>query len=402
MFSKCLLGMFFVFVLVISFVSAAGNLEIGSLLLKVSMSKDDSKITKDITLTSAKGGVFNIKTQNLPNVNVSESTIKLNAGDSKSVSVIFDGISFDEGVYVGNVIFEGPGEMVALPVILEVESADLFFDANVEIPVNYNEVPSGSKLVANVKIFDLVSGKTQEGLGSSPLVIEYKIFSTDGNILSSETESIVVNGQANLAKTFSFPEGTSEGNYVLGVVIRYKSSIATSTNMFRIVTPGSSSLSFFRSIDPTLLVVLIVIVIFFAGLMFAFFYLIKDRDKLFGELRRYNELEMTKQQQLLNIQKQIIQQKLENSDVKDKEKVKKKVQKEIVHKVEALKVRQKNREKVLTKMKKEGASDDKINNQLNRWKKEGYNTMLLESKLGVLSTADMKKLVTKWKSSYST
>ena len=39
--------------------------------------------------------------------------------------------------------------------------------------------------------------------------------------------------------------------------------------------------------------------------------------------------------------------------------------------------------------------------KLEKWKKEGYNTPNLESKVGTLSTKEMKDIMSKWKKEYS-
>ncbi len=375
-----------------AFAIANHKIEIGSLLIKVTMNSGDGVVEKDFILSSASGGRFSISVDGLSGVELSKDSISLRQGEKSNASLRFSGKDAKEGVYVGSVIVEGEGEKVTLPIIFEVESKDVFFDANVDIPPHYSEIPAGSKMIADVKIFDLVSGATQKGLGPTPVILEYKVFSLDGTPLSSETESVVVNGQAQLTKTISFPKDVNEGTYVFAVVLKYKESTTSSTNLFRIVTPVSETGSFLKSLDWTFILILGVIVLFFFGLLFVFMYLVQDRDKLFLELRRYNELELTRQQQLLVAQEELAKKK---SPEKKEE-----IEKEINKKIKRLKEKHTKREQEFKKLKKDGNVNG-MKKRLEQWKRGGYNTFALESKLGSLSTDDMRKIMSKWKREYS-
>ena len=131
-----------------------------------------------------------------------------------------------------------------------------------------------------------------------------------------------------------------------------------------------------------------VIVIFFLGIIFLFIYLIRDRDKLVLELRRYNSLELRKQRELLLAQEKTI--------TKKKLGIRGEVRKEVKEKVNKLKSRHRQRIKEFRKLKKKGDTK-KMQRRLNEWKEAGYNTLVLESKLKGLHTGEMKNLMNKWK-----
>ena len=58
---------------------------------------------------------------------------------------ITPGSEVGSGIYVGNIAISDGREKQDIPVVLEVETEDVFFDINLEIPPNYKEIKKGEK-----------------------------------------------------------------------------------------------------------------------------------------------------------------------------------------------------------------------------------------------------------------
>jgi len=282
-------------------VSANPDLEISSLLLKVSL-KEGESVTKSFTVTSPEGSDYNLEVVSVPGVGLSENSFVLGEGEKKAIDVKFDGAGVGPAVYVGSIDISSLDEALSLPVILEVESKDIFFDANLDIPPVYTDIEPGGKVVAQVKIFDLTSGGgTSEGvddLGTVSVDLEYSVYDLQGNVLSSESERMVIDKQAQVTKTFSFPEKIDEGDYVMSVLVRYGSSVGISSQMFSISGLVMESPAPFSGFGSTTLV-FVLILAFTLGIVFLFVYILRDRDKFIADLRRYHSRELKTQKEFL-------------------------------------------------------------------------------------------------------
>jgi len=270
-------------------VSATPDFSVNSVLLKVSLRGEDL-VTKSITLSSSGPGDFSVTPISLQGVSISEQNFFVSETTSRNVDILFNSSGISPGVYVGHIEIKSGKDVTSIPVIFEVESSDLFFDANLDIPPAYKEVEQGSKIIVQVKIFDLTAGGgIQQGLGPTSVSIDYHVVDLNGKVISSESEDMVVNNQAQVTKTIAFPKQVAEGDYVLTAVVRYKSSIGVSSQKFFIIAGKRDSLFPFSYNDYGLLFVLGVLTFFFIGIVILFVYLIHDRDRLLLELRKYLE-----------------------------------------------------------------------------------------------------------------
>ncbi len=375
-------------VLLVLYNVSAASFETNNVLLKVSLQKG-AETTRVISVSSDTGGEFKIDTHDLRGVKVSNIDFVLGASEKGQVDVTFDSKSLEPGVYVGTITITGGKDISNIPVIFEVESASVFFDVNVDIPPQYNEVEPGGKLIAQVKIFDLTSGGTSDGLGATNVDMEYYLYGLDGQTLSSETESVVVNKQVSTTKPLTLPSDMKEGDYVFVAVVNYKGSVGVSTQLFAVAKKRFSLFDFggggvnygFISILGAFLFVFVVII-------FLFVYMIRDRDKMLIELKKYNISELRSQKNFLLAQEKILTGRKGVS--------KKEVRVEIKQKVVSLKKKQAQRWKEFKKLKKAGNRTEMMR-KLNSWKREGYNTVGIESKLKGLSVSDMKSIIGKWK-----
>ncbi|MBI2043764.1 hypothetical protein HYT24_00165 [Candidatus Pacearchaeota archaeon] len=370
------------------FLIQAQAIEVKSVLLKFSLHKGES-ITKNFSISSIDGGEIKLQLKGTTEgVRLMDNEVVLDSGEEKNVEISFDAETIKEGVYVGHIELTKGKELQIIPVIFEVESKDVFFDANLEIPVKYSEIMPGEKILVQLNVFDLNAG-TKRGLNSSSLDVEYTVHDLNGNNIISEHENFVVDGQVTVSKTMNFPKDIKEGQYVFSAVIKYRSSVGIASELFTI--SKTSSVNFNGLNFPDTGLILIFISFIFLTLILFFVYIIRDRDKMFLELRQYNNDELARQKELLNEQAKIVGLKSGVS--------KEKVKKEIKEKIEKIKKKQRQRVDEYRKLKKD-LTPAQMKAKLEEWKRKGYNTTLMELKLRNLSTNEMKSIMQKWKEKY--
>lgn len=364
-------------------------LEASSVLLKVSLKQGDSS-TRVISLSSDEGGEAGLEIINVRGVTVSEESFILNAGERKQVQVTFDSKGLDAGVYVGSIIINSGKDVSVIPVIFEVESVNNFFDINLDIPPQYTDIAPGEKFIAQVKVFDLTSGGTSEGLGATNVDTEYYLFDLEGKILSSETESIVVDKQARITKTLTIPEDIEEGDYVFVSLVKHKEKIAGSTQLFSVSEKDAGGLFNISAgnFDFGFVFISGIFIFIFLSVIGFFIFMVRDRDKLLIELRKYNSLELRRQKELLLVQERLLSSRKEIS--------RKVVRREVKEKIKKLKVKHKERIREFKRLRKIGNKTAMIR-KLEQWKNEGYNTLGLESKLKEMDLSEMKKIMSKWR-----
>ncbi|MBI5803540.1 hypothetical protein HY448_02540 [Candidatus Pacearchaeota archaeon] len=384
----------FVFIFVVLlfslFAVSADVIDTKSILLKFSLQKGSS-ITKNLSISSPVGGEINLMLKGIDGgVILSENQLVLDKDEEKNIEVFFDTKQLTEGVYVGHIEASSNKEVKIIPVIFEVESKDVFFDSNIEIPVKYSEISPGGKLVIQFNIFDLVSsGKNK--LNSTSVDVEYTVHDINGNRVISEHETIVVNRQISITKAMVFPPNIETGQYVFSLVVTYKSSVGITSELFTISDKPIFGIA--NAVDgfSGMNVVLFFIAFIFVSLILFFIYIIRDRDKMFLELRTYNNSEMERQRYFLNEQAKIL--------INQKGKNKSEVKEQIDEKINKIKEKQKQRVAELRELKKNG-DIERMKKKLDEWKNKGYNTTLMEYKLKSLSTEDMKEIMSKWKEKY--
>jgi hypothetical protein len=361
--------------------SITGNIiredfEVDSLLLKVSLSEGEI-VEKEIKISGISDSDLTLSVENLQGVSLSERDLFLMNGESKKIPVSFDARDLSAGVYVGKLLISSGLDSASVPVIFEVESEDVFFDLNLDVSNKYSNVRPGDDFVVSLRIYDLAN------LGTSKADLEYYVRSIDGDLIVSESDSIVVSDESSISKTIALPMDIVEGTYVFSSVIKYKSSLGASSRFFDVSNKRFED-SGFGSLDVNLSFVLIIILVLF--LMGLIIYLLRGRDEMMVELRKYNSSELQKQKYILSSQAEVLGSK-EDFDRSE-------VDKEIKAKVKELKKKQKERVSSFKSLSKKG--DKKaMKKQLNEWKKKGYYTSFLEHKLRGLSNLEMKKIIGK-------
>ena len=99
----------------------------------------------------------------------------------------------------------------------------------IEISLLLRDIFPGEELQAKVNLFNL--GKAEK----VNVDMEYLIKDMQGNEILTERESVIVEKELELSKTFKLPENIVEGEYLLYVKAEYENKIASSSVFFRVV-----------------------------------------------------------------------------------------------------------------------------------------------------------------------
>ncbi len=397
-------AVFFAVMIIISLqYASAASAELSDFVLKASV-KQGERLTKNLKVGGSESGEFNLRVVSAQGVKLKERTFSLEENQEKNVEVIFDAVGVGTGVYIGVIEIIGPEDALNVPVIFEVESEDVFFDVNIDIPPVYIEITPGAKLVYQAKIFDLTAGGgLQEGLGPVTIDIEYIVSGLDGSVLLTKNEQQIVDKQSQITNTISFPEEVARGAYVLSAIAKYKTSVGISSQTFEIRDEEKSGGLGINFSDYTILIVIGFAMILFFFVIFLFVYLLRERDKVLVELRKYNTEEIRQVRELLKEQQEILRERRPAAGRMPKSAViDSLVKKEVDEKISKLKKKQAERIEQVRKLSKQGLSADEMKRKLEQWKKQGYNISPAEYKIKKLSTHEMKEVLKRWKKKYRT
>ena len=364
-------------------------LDVDSALVKVSI-KEGGSVSDFFSISSEEDESVVLEVVHLEGVALGESSLVIGAGEKKEVGLNFNSEGLSPGVYFGYVSVFSKEDSFKLPIVFEIESSDLFFDGDLEISPFYSKVAPGEEVFTTLKIFDITFGG--DSLGPSPIDLKYFLYSLEGVKILSTEESIVVDGDLSLSSSVSLPDDLEEGDYLFGALIVYGNSVGVSSELIEVKKRGRDFFGFFEGNNFSFLLVILMILILFLGMIFFFIYILHDRDRLFLQLRKHNALELKEQNELFREQRRFLKMKKFSKD---------EVEKEISEKVKKLKEIQNNRVREFKKIKnsKKGskkASYGEMQRKLKNWKLNGYNTVLLESKLKKVPISEMKKMMAKW------
>lgn len=167
---------------------------------------------------------------NLKNfLKIEESTITLNPGESKLVSLDFF-VREDTlpGMYLGKIILN-PGTKVLEKVIiigLEVVTKNPLFDVRIYVPEKYLQVMPGEEIYYSVEIFNL--GEIEEEVD---IEVEYSLLNEQGNTITSHHESMAVRTKLSYIRNKEIPNHLPFGNYVIYLKVKYAGQISSTSQM---------------------------------------------------------------------------------------------------------------------------------------------------------------------------
>ena len=285
-----------------------------------------------------------------------------------------------DGIYVGSMKILSDKNTKIIPAIIEIESKDVLFDSNLEI-YPAGAISPGEEINAEIKIFDL------SRVGKSNVLLKYFVRDFEGTEIFAEEESIIVDNQVLITKPISLPDDIREKEYVIGVVLKYKNAVGTSSASFSV-----SKEKWFA--DTNTLYMLAAMAFVFLLFLISIFYSMYSRDKLLKEIRKQYKKELRKQEVCLSRKEKEVSRKLKTSQEK-------KVAKELFYKVrrkrkEELEKIKKQRVEKIKKLRKRKRKD-LIKKQIMQWEKQGYDTSVLERKIKVPTEEDIRRRIRIWK-----
>jgi hypothetical protein len=157
---------------------------------------------------------------------ISDKVFSLFPGDSKILNIdVMTGLKY--GIYSGEIVIIASGVEKSIPVVLEVVSKKILFDAKIDMPIEYKEIFPGDDLKAQVTLFNIMGG-------TADVLINYLIKDMNGYVLHEESETFAVEDQVSYVKEFDTDENWITGNYLVAIEMRYGNSYAVSSEMFRL------------------------------------------------------------------------------------------------------------------------------------------------------------------------
>jgi len=328
--------------------------EVDDVLIKISM-EENTSLSREILISSYSELDFEIKS-NVDFLSIGEQEFVLNSGEKKTVNLLFKIDGIEPGVYLGKMIVSGGEEDLEIPIVVEIETEEILFDSNLNIPVEYSIVYPGDSLVVENLVFNL------ENIGSKNIKIDYFIKDFNGKTIASASENLAVESNIPLTKVFPLSKDLSVGDYIVITMIKYENSIGTSTYLFKI---ANKNLEYYFSGDNFymwVVFILLLIVILFV------LYNMNQKDKFMLELSQQHKVELNKEFVALEKEKEKLESLPKEKRVPELKKLneKKKKRVSVIHKI------YKSRVKVIKKLKKHKKKDE-IKQKLNEWKKQGYN-----------------------------
>jgi len=315
-----------------------------------------------------------------------ETAFDLEGGEEKSVNIVFSNSNnLEQGIYSGGLRISTPDKEEFIPIILEIESKDILFDSNTEIYPKGRIYP-GDVVRLEATIFDL------SNIGTANVVASYFIKDFKGNTYLSISENSVVSDRTSRSK--SSEDNLEGGDYVFGIVLKYKNSVGTSTEFFSVEDEEGSSFEILdtnTSLIYLVLILVVVLFIFMAGL----FYFIYSRDKLLRDMTVDYQRALKKDDVSLS-------EKEKDNEGKLKTPAEKKVNKKLFRKVrfqrkKELKKQYKERVKKVRKLRKSKAPKSELQKQIQSFKKQGYDTSVLEKRYKTPSVSDIQKQLSAFK-----
>ncbi len=236
--------------------------KVDQILIKV-LIKEDESMARPINIMNTYTEDLDIEIRHqylLDMVSVSDSNFVVRPGQTKTVQINFRAIADEKsikqkpGAYVGNLLFTNNLNIVRTPTIIEIETKDVLFDANIEVPIGQKQIKQDGYLDVKITLFNL------KRIGLTNLDVEYFVKDIVGNTIITETESVTVETQASFVKTIHLPKNLNPGEYVFGAIVRYGSSVGTSTLLFEVIEPEIMEISligFYRNNQALSLIIVI-------------------------------------------------------------------------------------------------------------------------------------------------
>lgn len=341
---------------------------VNTILLRSDLSFGE-EVTNTITIINNKKEVqnFEVSLKNPSDIILlEEEEFSINPKEEKRLLIFFNNSLNKSQVSPNSLIIETPLLRKEIPLVLVSEDPNnLFSIIHSSIP-KYDNVYPGGKLGLNIKPVVI--------LGTSPPTVtaQHTLLNFNNEIIfSDETDLIVGESQP---KLIDIPEDLPLGDYIFVTFIEYEGVESIDAYLFSITEKRdvlSKNLKFF--VGATL--------IFIAVLVGLFFYFLKTRDELLMRLKEQQSRELKKNIGLVKVSEGRISRLKKTPEKKKKIKQVKRVKKRII---KSIRKKQKAQRKEFKRLKKE-KKKDKIKENLNSWKREGYRMLDTKKEIKNLS-----------------
>ncbi|MCX6706857.1 MAG: hypothetical protein NT001_01810 [Candidatus Woesearchaeota archaeon] len=208
---------------------------------------------------------------------ISEYEMMMPAKQNRTIGLLMNiSASQRPGVYTGRLIVEGLnkiGESITkyFPVVIEIESPEILFDSSIYIAPEYREMLAGQNMTVQVTFFNL------KKIEISNITVDYIIKDMDDQIVSMESEEMSLANQKTVTKTMQVPDYAADGDYAFIVQAKYKDTLSTSSQLFRVVKSEEKRIEEAkqlsqqaRNIYVYAILISIVIVVFSASLIIGY------------------------------------------------------------------------------------------------------------------------------------
>ncbi|MFA5174583.1 MAG: hypothetical protein WC438_05375 [Candidatus Pacearchaeota archaeon] len=354
---------------------------IDTIFIKTQLTEKGNAIS-DINLKSNVAGDYSIKITGMDNLaSIDESMFSLNSEENKKISIYFNAQDYLPGIYLGELEINSKNQIKKIPIIVEIQSETVLFDSNLNLFPKTGIIP-GSSLSAEIKIFDLAN------VGISNLKLNYFIKDFNENIIDFGEEEIVINGNLPLTKSFNLPYTLKQEDYVFGVIVKYDGSVGTSSVLFNVATEKP------EGFQIGLVHIALFIAFLFVIFLILFVYFIFCRDRALTEMQNQYKRETNRQRELILQQEKKVCSRLNTN--KEKNEYKKELEKIKKQRLSALRQIHEKRIIEIKKIKKT-KNKDALKSQLDKWRKQGYDTQILEKRYKLPGPKDIKKKIEEWK-----
>tara|TARA_Y100000310_G_scaffold185087_1_gene185181 strand:+ start:1973 stop:3358 length:1386 start_codon:yes stop_codon:yes gene_type:complete len=320
---------------------------------------------------------------------LNKTKIDLEIGEEQDIELVFNS-SKEAGIYTGKIIFDSPCKTQEVPIILEIQSHVVVFDSEINFYPLGKDIFVGNKINSNIKIFDLAN------IGQHEINVEYFIRGFDNKIFLSEKENLIVYKKLEYSKTLNLQENVGAGNYVLGIVVKYvdiigTQSIGTSSAFFSVVEKDEGE---FILSDKLLLIMILIFGTLFLILLVLLIYVIFFRNKIIKNINIHYNKELGRQIRLIINQEKQDSPKLQGPEEKQ-------VYQTELNRIKRLRIGalEQGRVKKIKEFKqiKKKYKGKNLKKQLESWKKQGYDTRILDEKYKIPSIKNIQKKVKQYK-----
>jgi len=349
--------------------------------INIGFGGDSTSILK-ITNNEDQVQSFKLSFKNLERIAfLSEEEFSLDAGESKEVSVSFSDFSYDEKVYVGQLVVESSKSTKEIPIALGVESDRKIFAIVQEPTPSSQNVYPGGELRMEIRLSNL-KDFNQHGVS-----VNYIIRSFNEGFIVVPTDVITIESKHDFLKIIDIPKNAEKGSYVLVTSIDYEGSRSVSTEFFEIER-RDRKISF-EGINYFYLMIFIIVI----GAFWAFYYFFSSRDRFELQLARIHRDE------LKNNLKVMIKYRKELEKIRDISKRKAKLTKFDKEKrkvVAQIKGKQKKQVQEFLGLKKKKKRNE-LERKLYSWKRQGYKMFELKKGIKHIPRNYVSGQVEKWR-----